>query len=124
MFPGILDFPTQPTFMSEVNHGAQSLERRMATKNQRVDARLLHLFSGPSDKRDPTTLAYQVFYKGLERKLNIRVDESIGSGTPLNHGKPGVSTSCATRSSTSFLPIAARANMLLSSLAFRATRFA
>ena len=47
----------------------------MATKNQRVDARLLHLFSGPSDKGDPTTLAYQVLNKGLERKLNIRVDE-------------------------------------------------
>jgi hypothetical protein len=49
----------------------------MATKNQRVDARLLHLFSGRSNKCDPTTLAHQVEYKGLERKLNIRVDEYV-----------------------------------------------
>jgi hypothetical protein len=41
----------------------------------RIDARLFLLFSARSDRRDSTTLAYQVVYKGLERKLNIRVDE-------------------------------------------------
>ncbi len=89
----------------------------------RIDARLFLLFSARSDKRDSTTLAYQVVYKGLERKLNIRVDEydwindchcsepgrTCLHPAPPNHGEPGVTTSsCALRSSTNFLPTAAR----------------
>ena len=71
-------------------HGAQSRERWKATRTQRVDAQLLHLFSGPSDKHgDPRSLAHQVEYKGSERGLHLRVDEydwvhchcSSGSGS-------------------------------------------
>jgi len=51
------------------------VEAEKVASDDGVCARLFHLFSGLSDKRDSTTLAYQVVNKGLERKLNSRVDE-------------------------------------------------